>query len=246
MGAMREPSDPLIITASPGCTAATTCDSRGGKRLPQRAHERTAAEHEIDAVGEHRHGQFPVQIGAARAELQHVAEHRDAPAERANFGLPEQGEGCAHRGRIGIVTFVDQERRAAGHVEGEAGAASARRPQLCKRQCGERKIGAHQHGRCQDGERIDDQMPPWRAEFIGGVGPENSRLDRGHVGLERALDQFCVGARVLAERDDPLDTGVACAALEPLELWVFAVDHRRAATLDPEEDFRLGIGDRLE
>ena len=195
---------------------------------------------------EHRHGQFPVQVCAARAEFQHVAKHRDAPAERAHFGLPEQGEGCAHRGRIGIVALVDQERAAAGHVEHQARAASARRLQFCKLQRRERKIGAHQRGRRQHSERVDDQVAPRRAELVGDVGSQNSRLNRGHVRPQRALDQLCVGARVLAERNDALDTGIACAALEPRELRAVAVDHRRAAALDPEEDFRLRVGNRLE
>jgi hypothetical protein len=51
---------------------------------------------------------------------------------------------------------------------------------------------------------------------------------------------------VLAKRDDALDTGVARAALEPHELRVIAVDHRRTAALEPEKDFRLGVGDCLE
>ena len=67
-------------------------------------------------MGEHCDRQFAMQVGAAGPEFQHVAEHRNAPAELAQIGLPEQGERRTHRGRIGIVAFVDQERRAARHV----------------------------------------------------------------------------------------------------------------------------------
>ena len=34
--------------------------------------------------------------------------------------------------------------------------------------------------------------------------------------------------------------------LQPRELRIVAVDHRRAARLDAGEDFRLGVGDRFE
>ena len=94
IGPIREPSEPLIMIASPGWMAASTCGfergrslriaapALGGKGLPKRAHERSTTEHEVDAVRRHRRGEVAVQIGAARPELQHVAEHRDAAAAR--------------------------------------------------------------------------------------------------------------------------------------------------------------------
>ena len=51
---------------------------------------------------------------------------------------------------------------------------------------------------------------------------------------------------MLAERNDAADAGILRAPLQPRELRVVAVDHRRAARLEPEEDFRLGVGDSLE
>src|SRR5262245_31276007 len=51
---------------------------------------------------------------------------------------------------------------------------------------------------------------------------------------------------MLAEGDDALDICVLRAALELRELRVVAVDHRCAAALKPEEDFRLGVRDRLK
>ena len=95
---------------------------------------------------ERRRRQFAVQFGAARSELQHVAENRDAPAERADTGLTEQRERCAHRGGVGVIAFVDQERRTARHVQRHAGAAPARRLQVCERECRQCKIGAGQRG----------------------------------------------------------------------------------------------------
>ena len=58
-----------------------------------------------------------MQGGALRAELQHVAEHGDAAAARADRRLAEQRDRRAHRGRVGVVAFVDQQRAAARHVE---------------------------------------------------------------------------------------------------------------------------------
>src|SRR5262249_5725533 len=71
-------------------------------------------------------------------------------------------------------------------------------------------------------------------------------LHCGGVGLQRAFHQPGVRARVLAEGDDALDLCILRAALEPRELRVVAVDHRSAAALEPEEDFRFGVRDRLE
>ena len=61
MGPMREPSEPLTMTTSPariarqhvrferGGVLGIAAPALGGKRLPQRAHQRPAAEHQIDA-----------------------------------------------------------------------------------------------------------------------------------------------------------------------------------------------------
>src|SRR6516164_8403723 len=50
------------------------------KRLPERTHKWTAAEHQIDAVREHDLGQILMKSGAAGAKLEHIAEHRDPAA----------------------------------------------------------------------------------------------------------------------------------------------------------------------
>src|SRR5262249_35106645 len=51
---------------------------------------------------------------------------------------------------------------------------------------------------------------------------------------------------MLAERNDAIDAGVPGAALQPRELRIVTIEHRGATALDAEEDFRLGVGDRLE
>ena len=53
-------------------------------------------------------------------------------------------------------------------------------------------------------------------------------------------------ARVLSEGDDALDARVLGLALEARELAVVAIDHRCTAVPEPQEDFGLGVGDRLD
>ena len=93
IGPMREPSEPLTITASPAVIAPSTCGSErgrrfriaaaalGGKRIPQRFHQRAGAIDEIDRIRRYGLGERGMQHRAFRPKLQHVAEHRDAPAE---------------------------------------------------------------------------------------------------------------------------------------------------------------------
>ena len=51
---------------------------------------------------------------------------------------------------------------------------------------------------------------------------------------------------MLAERNDAGDAGFFGAALEMGELRDVAIDDRRAARLDAEKDFGLGVGDLCE
>jgi len=73
-----------------------------------------------------------MEIAALRAELQHIAQDRDASAARPHIGMAEQAQRGAHRGRVGIVAFIDQERRAACRFENAASAPPARRLQFGK------------------------------------------------------------------------------------------------------------------
>ena len=85
-----------------------------------------------------------MQCSALGSELQHIAEHRDAPTEAVHRYLTEQRERCAHRGRIGVVALVDEQNLATRHVERHALAASGRCPEIGERECGEREISAEQ------------------------------------------------------------------------------------------------------
>ena len=124
------------------------------------------------------------------AEFQHVAEHGDAPAARPDRRLAEQRERGAHRGRIGVVAFVDQQRRAAGQVRASMRAPRPRAGcELGERQRREREIGADQRGRRQHGERIVHEMAARRAELVGHVVAEDVGLDGRAVRMQRAFDR---------------------------------------------------------
>ena len=121
-------SPPWIAASTSASSAAafSACAAAAVRRqsLPQRFHQRAGAEDEIDRILLDRRRQFAVQLGRLIAKFQHVAEHRDPPAEMADRRLPEQRKRGAHRGRIGVVAFVDQGGRAARQVERDARAAA--------------------------------------------------------------------------------------------------------------------------
>ena len=111
----------MTSTTSPGRSASS--DHRRPAR-PNRAHGRRAGRRQgvvqprhVRAAGEARGrpparstdvGQRGMQVARQLAQLQHVAEHGDAPAGR----LAEHGQGRAHRGRVGVVALVEQQRPA--------------------------------------------------------------------------------------------------------------------------------------
>src|SRR6202140_4701735 len=60
-----------------------------GKRVPQVAHQRTTTIHQIDVIGLDGLIETAMQRGAGWAEFEHIAEHRDAPAVRADRSAAE-------------------------------------------------------------------------------------------------------------------------------------------------------------
>ncbi len=218
----------------------------GGKGLPQRTHQRSAAEHEIDAVRGHRLGKLAMEIGAARPEFQHVAEDGDTPAARADPGLAEQGERGAHGRRIGVIAFVDEERAAVAEVERDARATSGRRLHPGQRQRRQREIGAHERYRRQHRQRIEHEVFSRRAELVGDLSAEDARHRRRAFRMQRVLEQARVGFGMLSEGNDASDARALRVPLQPREMRVVAVDRRCTTRLDPGEDFRLGVGDRFD
>ncbi len=88
---ISSPFEDLIMTMSPGrragsracasCAASSKCpaSSPGGSSAASAGHVGTGQKHQIGARFLDRLAQRPVQFRRGLAELQHVAEHRDAP-----------------------------------------------------------------------------------------------------------------------------------------------------------------------
>src|SRR4029078_12151577 len=87
------------------------------KSLPEALIERPSAEHEVDRIGDDGIAQAAVEILAALAELKHLAEHRDATATWTDGRMAEQRQRSAHRGGIGVIAFVDQQRVTVGQPQ---------------------------------------------------------------------------------------------------------------------------------
>ena len=127
---MRLPFEPLIITTSPARTPRDerVADIAGalapGRRAARRARRRKARASAARRRTADRPGLWRVrrERGVHRralgSEFQHVADDGDAPAARPGLGRAQQRERRAHRGRIGVVAFVDD-------VKGPLGAGSA-------------------------------------------------------------------------------------------------------------------------
>ena len=161
--------------------------------------------------------------------------------------LPEQRERRAHRGRIGVVALVDQQHRAARHVERDALAAPDRRLQLGERERRERQVGAEQLRRREHAERIVDHVPAGRAELVGDVVAENARLHGRGLGLQRDLQRAARRRlRVRRTRRSARCPAAARRPVQPLELRDIGIDHRGAARLDAGEDLRLRVRDGIE
>ena len=138
----------------------------------------------------------------------------------ADRRLAEQRQRGAHRGRIGVVAFVDDQRRPAGQIERRS-ARRGRRPgsKFGERQRREREIGADEHGGRQHRERIVHEMAARRADLVGRArcrGCPPATVEQR--GMQRAFDEPRVGLRMLAERDDARDARLLGAALEVREL----------------------------
>ena len=141
------------------------------------------------------------------AQFQHVADDGDAAALRPDLGLAEQRDGGRHRGRVGVVALVDQQRLAVRQAERDAGAAADRGFEPAERQRGDGEIGAGERDGRQHGERVHDDVPAGRAEPVGDRRAEDHGLDGRGVRQQRMAHQPRVGLAVGAEGDDAADAG---------------------------------------
>ena len=111
-------------------------------------HQWSGAENEIDAVQVNRACEFGVKLWSIVAELQHIPQNGDATGKLRSRRRAEDLQRRAHRGRIGVVGFVDDENRPLRRIEGgtappafrhfEAGEAfgcglNARAREFCRR-----------------------------------------------------------------------------------------------------------------
>jgi len=114
---------------------------------------------------------------------------------------PEQRQRRAHRGRVGVVALVDQQRRTVRKIERGAGAAPGRGCLPRERERGASEIGTGETSGGEHGERVHHQMLARRTDLVGNGNTEDVRFDRRAVGLQRAFEEPRIGTRVLAERD---------------------------------------------
>ena len=119
---MREPFEPLTITTSPARRAVSDRRLERGRVLglaaaasPAAAASKSArvsgpaAKTQIDAVRAEVGRERGVQRRAVGPELQHVAEHRDAPALRPASPAPSSSSAARIEAGIGVVALVDEQ-----------------------------------------------------------------------------------------------------------------------------------------
>ena len=189
-----------------------------------------------------------VQRRAFRPELQHVADHGDAPAARAGLGRAEQRQRGAHRGGIGVVALVDQRerrRRAPASVKRSprplAGAKAAKRLGAARKRRAERvRAPAARRPRsppcvCPGAPRSKAMRSPAISAAIREPSPSRLAGDAAAPRRRRSTPKLSTSQAARSRRRG-----------EALELRRVAVEDRRAARLDAGEDLRLGVGDRLD
>ena len=94
------------------CIAAAAA---GGKSLPQRLHQRPAAEHEIDRIGGDRRRRAPRCSARPLGPSSSMSPSTAMRRPRGPTGAwPSTASAAAHRSRIGIVALVDEQRRPPG------------------------------------------------------------------------------------------------------------------------------------
>src|SRR5438270_5355970 len=86
------------------------------------------------------------------AKLAHRAEHRDAAFD-VTLGA-ETLQGRRHRGRIGVVAFVDEQHFTAVDLEPVTLAAALEPAHVGERKPGHRNVGAHRFYRSKHRERV--------------------------------------------------------------------------------------------
>ena len=179
-GPMRLPIEPLTMTTSPGAPSLRAAAVRssaavsriaaaalGGKRLPERLHQRAGEEDAVDRAPRPSCGEAGMKRRRRAAELQHVAEDGDPAAARRRLGLAEEGERRPHRGRVGVVALVDQRspcppRRADGGRR-----RALRRRSVASASAARGEVAADQRHAPSTARLFCTRWRPGRAELVG-------------------------------------------------------------------------------
>ena len=165
------------------------------RRSHQRARSKTRDRCRWPRRGSARPG---MQRGAARPEFEHVAEHGDAPAARPDAALAEHGERRAHRGRIGVVALVDQQRlrrpaTSSAHARAAARPAAAARASASAASA---RSAPASVAAASTASEFMHEMAAGRAELVGDVVRRGCRrCTAEQSGCSAHVDQPRVGAR---------------------------------------------------
>ena len=214
-----------------------------GQDIVHVAHQGTGGEHQVDARLHRRFGQAGMQGAGVGSQFQHVAQHRQAASARRRHRGGQAGQGGPHRGRAGVVGFVDDDDLPIAPREGLAGAAAFRSDHPGQRWGGILERHADGSGRQQHGQAIA------RPLAAGNTDPVVQRLiaeqgeDQGGVVLDGEIQQapigFDRGAEALAI-DNP---GCLRRGQQQRIMGVVARQDRGAAGFDAQKDLGLGFGD---
>ena len=142
-----------------------------------------------------------VRFGA-RAQFQHVAEHRDAASARPDLDRRQRGQRGPHRGRVGVVALVDEEGLAVPHSKGRPLAAPDRRAQRRERQGGAGQIRAEAVDHRHDAERVHRRVAAGGAELVGHRLAHHHGVHHREVGAQHDPAGAHIRLGVLAEGDD--------------------------------------------
>ena len=186
-----------------------------------------------------------MHVRRSRTQLQHLPDHRHAPAARLRRAGLQGAERRAHGGGIGVVAVVDHGQRGGVHLRLEHRAAPV----------GGLQRGEHVQGQCRLHARSerggDDSGGVDRLMGAGELQAE-AVAPADHVHLARpAVGAFLIGqhahGRVLGATELQKEGGFRAfhRGHEARREIVVGRNDADAVGRQPLEDLRLGVGDRL-
>ena len=221
---------------------------RGRRRIEERARQRPGAEQKIDLVGAEVGGEFGVHRRRLRPELQHVADDGDAAPVRPGLRRAEQRQRRAHRGRIGVVAFVDDGRRPVGRRRSRSArpcpSAARSRPAPRRRRRGRRRA---LRPRAARRARSPPYATPGAPRSNANSRPRIARLDaRAAVDRRRPRSSLRVAIARRAEGQDARAVRHGALSSSRSNCGASRLSTARPARLEAEEDLGLRVGDRFD